>query len=127
MPKSTDNRPSEKDLLSKLLKYKRVIDAPNSVTYIPDFINALSHLLAVDATGTYNCVCKTPLYYPDLMDEYKKLFPKFNYDVINLAQLNMVRTNLVLSAEKLEKTGFLVRSIKDILPECVNQYVNAAK
>ncbi len=122
-----DNRPSSKDLLSKLITYKKVIDAPNSVTYIPDFIQALAHLLKIDATGTFNMVCKDPLYYPDLLAEYKKVIPSFEYEVIPVGSLKMARTNLVLSTAKLEATGFPVRSVKEIIPECVREYAKSGK
>lgn len=118
-----DNVPHPKNLLTKLIKYQKVIDAPNSVTYIPDYIKALRHLIKIDAKGIYNTVVKDPLIYPDLMKAYKKLRPDFAYSVIPLKKLKLTRTSLIMSTNKLEKTGFKVRSIKDIIKECVNQYV----
>lgn len=119
-----DNRPHSKNILTKLLNYKKVIDIPNSVTYIPDFINALKHLLRIEATGLYNVVNKGGLVYSALMDVYKQYDRDFQYEVINAAKLNLVRTNLILSTEKLEKTGFKVRGIKEVLEECVKGYLN---
>lgn len=118
-----DSQPHPKNLLTKLIKYQKIIDAPNSVTYIPDYIEALKHLIKIDARGIYNTVAKNPLLYPDLMKAYKKLRPDFKYTVIPLKKLKLTRTSLVMSTNKLEKTGFKVRLIKDIIKECVNQYV----
>ncbi len=118
-----DNRRHPKNLLAKLINYKKVIDIPNSVTYIPDFIKALKHLLKINATGIYNVVNKGVLRYPELMDVYKKYVPNFEYEKINFKKLNLVRTNLILSTKKLEKSGFKVRDIHAVLDECVRGYL----
>lgn len=118
-----DDRPHPKNILTKLIKYVRVIDLPNSVTYVPDFLKALRHLIKIDACGTFNVVNKYGLRYPDLMDVYKKYVPDFDYTVVDYRKLGLVRTNLVMSVKKLEKTGFAVRPIRDVLDECVKEYV----
>jgi len=114
-----------KNLLDKLIKYKKVIDVPNSVTYIPDFIKAASHLIAIDAKGVYNVVNKGGLRYPDLMRVYQKYVPAFKFRILPLKRLGLVRTNLLLSTGKLEKTGFKVRNINSILEECVKEYLKS--
>ena len=118
-----DNKPHPRNLLTKLIKYRKVINIPNSVTYLPDFIKALKHLIRINACGIYNVVNKGGLFYPDLMRIYKKYVPGFNYNVVSFQKLNLVRTNLILSTRKLEKSGFRVRPVKGILEECVREYV----
>ena len=117
-----DSRPSPKNLLNKLIKYKNIIDVPNSVTYIPDFLRALKHLIRIDAQGVYNIVNKSGLRYFELMDVYRRHVPGFNYNIITLKKLGLSRTNLILSTKKLEKTGFKVRDIHEVLEECVKKY-----
>ena len=112
-----------KNVLDKLIKYKKVIDVPNSVTYIPDFIRAIKHLLKIDARGVYNVVNKGGLRYPELMKVYQKYVPAFKFKVIALNKLGLVRTNLLLSARKLEESGFKVRGINSVLEECVKEYI----
>lgn len=118
-----DNRPHSRNILTKLINYKKVIELANSVTYIPDFIKALKHLLKIDAKGIYNVVNKGGLKYSELLSVYKKYVPNFEYKVINHRNLNLVRTNLILSTTKLEKTGFKVRPIKEVFEECVKEYL----
>ena len=118
-----DNRPHPRNLLTKLINYKKVIDLPNSVTYIPDFIHALKHLIKINAKGIFNVVNKSGLRYPELLDIYKKYVPDFEYEVVDYKKLNIVRTNLLLSTEKLENVGFNVRDIKEVLQECVENYL----
>jgi 3,5-epimerase/4-reductase len=117
-----DNRPSGKNILDKLLTYKKVIDIPNSVTYIPDFILALKHLIRVKATGIYNVVNKGGLRYPELMKAYQKRVPGYSFSILPMTSFTLKRTNLVLSTKKLEQSGFKVRRIQDVLDECVREY-----
>lgn len=118
-----DNKPHPKNILNKLIAYRKVIDIPNSVTYVPDFLKALQHLIKIDASGIYNVLNKYGLRYPDLMEAYKKYVPDFEYEVMDYRKLGLVRTNLVMSVKKLEKTGFTVRPIKEVLDECVREYI----
>lgn len=120
-----DDVPSPRNLLDKLIRYKKVIDAPNSVTYLPDFFKAMEHLIRIDARGIFNIVAKGPLYYPDLMALYKKYCPSFEYEIMPLKDLGLNRTNLVLSVAKLEKTGFKMRTIQEVLAECVKNYTRS--
>ncbi|MEW6101087.1 MAG: sugar nucleotide-binding protein [Candidatus Omnitrophota bacterium] len=118
-----DDRPHPRNILTKLINCKRVIHLPNSVTYIPDFIKAVSHLIKTDARGIFNVVNKGALRFPDLMEAYKKYAPEFEYEVIDFKKLNLERTNLILSTRKLENSGFKVRPIKEVLEECARNYV----
>jgi 3,5-epimerase/4-reductase len=118
-----DNRPHPRNLLTKLIGYKKIITIPNSVTYIPDFISAVRHLIKIDARGIYNVVNKGALRYPELLDVYRKYAPDFKYETVDFKKLNLVRTNLILSTKKLEDTGFKVRDIHKVLEECVQEYV----
>ena len=119
-----DNQSHPKNILDKLLNFEKITDIPNSVTYIPDFIKALKHLIKIEARGIYNVVNKGSLRYPELLDVYKKFVPNFNYRTIDYKDLNSIRTNLILSTEKLEKSGFEMRDIKEALEECVKEYTN---
>ena len=118
-----DDRPHPKNILTKLIKYKKVIDIPNSVTYVPDFVRALKHLIKIDAKGIYNTVNKGGLLYPYFLDLYKKYVPEFSYKTIEFKELKLVRSNLIMSTEKLEKSGFKVRKINEVLQECIENYL----
>lgn len=118
-----DNRPHQRNILTKLIQYRKIIDLPNSVTYLPDFLKALQHLIKIDARGIYNVVNKGALRYSQLLSVYKEFVPGFKYSLVDYKKLNLVRTNLILSVRKLEKTGFKMRNIKEALSECVQNYL----
>lgn len=120
-----DTKPHQKNILDKLIKCRKVIDIPNSVTYIPDFIKAVRHLIKIDARGIFNVVNEGGLRYPKLMDVYTRHVPGFTYETIDYRDLNIVRTNLILSTDKLKETGFKIRSIDSVLDECVKEYLKS--
>jgi 3,5-epimerase/4-reductase len=120
-----DNRKHPRNLLDKLVRYARVIDVPNSVTYIPDFLKAFKHLIRINAKGIYNVVSKTPLSYPDLLKAYQKCVANYHYEVIKLKDLKLTRTNVVLSTKKLEASGVKVRTAKEIVEECVRVWIKS--
>ena len=121
-----DDRPHPKNILSKLIQYKRVIDIPNSVTYVPDFIAALKHLLKSDARDLYNVVNKGTLRYPQLLKRYQKHVPEFQFETISYQSLKMNRTNLALSCRKLESSGFKMRPIKAVLEEAITGFLRGS-
>jgi 3,5-epimerase/4-reductase len=118
-----DDRPHPKNILNKLIKYGKVIDIPNSVTYVPDFARAMKHLIAKRARGIYNVVNKGGMRYPEFMEVYRKYRPDFSYEVIDHRKLGLVRTNLLMSTKKLEATGFKVRPIREVYDECIQNYL----
>lgn len=118
-----DVKPHPNNILTKLISFDKVIDVPNSVTYLPDFIEMLKHLISIDAKGVYNTVNKGALRYPELLIIYKKFNPDFDYETIDFDKLDITRTNLILSTEKLQATGFKVRDIHEVLEECVKKYL----
>ena len=114
-----------KNILDKLIKHGKVIDLANSVTYLPDAIQAIKHLIKIDARGVYNLVNKGGLRYSRLMQVYQKYVPAFKYSVVDPVKLGLIRTNLILSTRKLEKSGFKVRNINLVLDECVKEYLKS--
>jgi len=118
-----DNEPHPKNILTKLLSFEKIIDVPNSVTYVPDFIQMIKHLIDIDAQGIYNAVNKGALRYQELLDVYKKYQSEYDYKIMDYEKFGLVRTNLVMSVEKLEKTGFKVRDIHEVIEECIQKYL----
>jgi 3,5-epimerase/4-reductase len=109
--------PHPRNILTKLLTFDRVIDTPQSVTYLPDFFKAVRHLIDMGASGIYNVVNKGELRYPQLLDIYGA-----DYHWIPRNELGLVRTDLILSVGKLERTGFKMPYIHERLEDCVKEY-----
>ena len=119
--------PHPRNLLSKLLSYPTVIDIPNSASYVPDLLEMIKHLIKIDAEGVYNTVNYGGIRFREILEEYRKYNPQHSYAIVGMEELKIVRTNLILSTDKLEETGFEVRDIHDVIPECVQKYVDIVK
>ena len=118
-----DSMPHERNLLTKLIKFRKAIKEPNSVTHMPDFIRAFKHLLRIKARGVYNVVNSGALYYPGVLEIYKKYKPSYTYKALSFKELGITRTNLILSNKKLIKSGFKMPDINEVIEECVEKYV----
>lgn len=111
-----DNIPHPRNIITKLLTFSKVLDIPNSVTYIPDFIHILRSLIVTDRTGIFNTVNEGGLRYPDILDMFG-----VEYEKITMKDLPTPRTNLLMSVDKLKKL-IPVRNINGVLKDCVKSY-----
>lgn len=121
-----DTYPHPKNILNKLLSFRKIVDNPNSITYLPDFIEMLKHLIKIDARGIYNTVNRGTLKYSKLLDLYNSYSSScHHYEIVRSENLGKVRTNLILSTKKLEQTGFKIRNINEVLDECIKKYLQS--
>lgn len=105
-----DKEQGPRNLISKLLKYDQLIDVPNSVTVVDDFLKAAQALLERDASGIYNVVNPTPMTAKQVIDLYNEISSeKKDYSVISLDSLEenikAPRSNCCLDTSKLESLG----------------------
>ena len=107
MPFSPDTHP--KNLLTKIVQFSRVIDIQNSITYIPDFLESTSQLIAKHATGIfhmvnpgsvslYNVACR-------FADAEGRPRPERLTEAQALSMTKAARSNCVLSTQKLVDAG----------------------
>ena len=105
-----DSAPGPRNLISKLLQYDRLIDVPNSVTVVADFLRAARELMERNATGIYNVVNPGPITARQVMDIYNEIsMQKKAYSIVSLAELahtlTAPRSNCCLNTTKLHDFG----------------------
>jgi len=121
-----DDKPSPKNLITKLINYKKVINIPNSVTCIPDLIVITNKLIEKRHTGIYNVVNRGPITHKEILEMYRDIvdnnfiMPEF----ISLEELDTVakRSNCVLDTKKLENIGIKIRESRDAIADCMEKY-----
>src|SRR5207253_1453115 len=97
-----------RNLISKLKKYPKVLDEPNSLSSIPDFLEATKELIARRKTGIFNMV-NTGLISPyQIMQKYKEIVdPSHTFERLTLDHLKDVvkagRSNCLLTPARLEE------------------------
>lgn len=119
-----DRTPSARNLISKLVKYTKVLDADNSITYIPDFFVVLEGLINRRATGTYNVVNPGAISPYRIMEMYKEYVdPSHTFERITINDLSTVtkapRSNCILSSKKLADEGFTLLPVEIAVKEAL--------
>jgi dTDP-4-dehydrorhamnose reductase len=108
MPISSANHP--RNLLNKLISYNKIVEEPNSMTFLNDFVRAVDWAITNNKTGIYNVVSNMPLTHSVLLDEYKKYVPTHVYEKIDVNALNKLtaatRSNCILDNRKIVSAGF---------------------
>ncbi len=115
-----DGSLSERNLIMKLRKYRRVLTEPNSITYLPDFFGVLEQLVARRAKGIRNVVNEGAVSPFDIMTRYKELVdPGHTFVPLPLTQLGEVaaagRSNCILSTARLRAEGLQLPPVGESL------------
>lgn len=124
-----DIEPNPRNLIDKLVKYPQVIDNENSVTVIPDFLDAVKKLIDEKRIGIYHITNPGAIKPSEIMELYKEIVDsKHQFKVISDEDLykqklaTAKRSNCVLNADKLEKEGIKLKPIKERIVEVMKEY-----
>jgi len=126
MPVSAQYSP--RNFINKVAKYKQVIDIPNSMTFLDDFVRCVDWVIQNDKRGIWNVVNPEPLTAADVMREYQRYNPGHKFEVISEEQLDAMttakRSNCILDGTKLRQAGFEMTPSKKALQMCMMDYCN---
>jgi dTDP-4-dehydrorhamnose reductase len=123
-----DDVPSPKNLITKLTSYQKVISIANSVTCIPDLMQAASALIKKRRTGVYNVVNPGAITHKQILEMYKDIVdPEFIIpEIISADELNNItvagRSNCTLGTVKLENEGISMAPADYAVAECLKRY-----
>jgi 3,5-epimerase/4-reductase len=120
-----DGSLSKRNLLNKLASYERVLDEPNSFTYLPDLLSAAEELVRRRATGVFHIVNPGRRSPFEVMEQFRRIVaPRHVFARLATCDLPLVasagRSNCVLSTAKLERLGIRMRDVGDALDLAVN-------
>lgn len=124
-----DKEPGVRNLLSKLLKYNNIINLPNSLTVVDDYLAVLKGLIEQKQTGIFNCVNQGTLTHEELLSMYEEISgQKLNKTYVNdLDNVAAPRSNCILSTDKLLKLGLALPPVKVSARKQVEAYVQNEK
>lgn len=122
-----DGIPSPRNLITKIVSYRRVVSVQNSVSILDDFVAAARRLIETKKTGIYNVTNPGAITNPEILEMYRELVdPAFTYEVMPLVELTrgtrVRRSNCVLSTTKLEADGVRLPSIKEAVRNALKSY-----
>jgi dTDP-4-dehydrorhamnose reductase len=125
MPLSSSK--STRNLISKLINYKQIVETENSITWIDDLVLAIDHSIKNKLTGIYNIASEIPVRHSQIMEEYCKYFPDHRYELISPKELEKLvaatRSNCILDVNKAKKAGFRLTDSKIVIEQCIKGYV----
>ena len=116
MPISDDLH--ERSFITKITKYKKVINIPNSMTVLHDLLPIAIKMSLKKFTGNYNFINPGVISHNEILDLYKKYVdPTFTYQNFTVEEQNQIlharRSNNELDATKLLKEFPEVPPIKE--------------
>ncbi|MCH7568279.1 MAG: sugar nucleotide-binding protein [Nanoarchaeota archaeon] len=126
-----DDEPNQRNLITKLLGYKKVLVMPNSITYVQDLLQISKKLMHGGHKGIFNVVNKGAITHDEILKKYQEFSGKdLNFETISSDELDKMtkakRSNCVLSTRKLE--SFMdIPSSEDAVERCLKEYVKNEK
>lgn len=124
-----DDKPSARNLITKLAAYKQVIDVENSVTIVSDLVDVVRGLLQRRAEGIFHVTNSGSMHHTELLALYRKIVdPTHTYELIQEDRLVgrglavKPRSNCLLSSTRLDEIGLTMRPIKAALEETLTRY-----
>ncbi len=111
--------PNSRNLIDKIVSYKKVISIPNSVTLIEDLWPALEHIIKIRPIGIINLTNEGWIEHRQILEAYKKVInSEHDYEPITQDYLERnitraKRSNCVLSVEKAKSLGVNMPKLTD--------------
>jgi dTDP-4-dehydrorhamnose reductase len=112
-------------LIGKLAKYDRILDAPNSITYIPDLMRAARRLIEKRRTGVFHIVNPGAISPFQIMQRYaERVDSDRHFSRLSAAELDDItlarRSNCLLSTGKLKRHGIKLRPIDEAIDQALS-------
>lgn len=122
-----DGTHEARNLITKVSKYTKVLDAENSITYVPHMLKAAVKLIEMRETGTFNVVNPGTMSPYRLMTMYKEMVdPDHTFERLTPEQMGTVakagRSNCVISIKKLESRGITMPPVEQAVREALAEF-----
>lgn len=124
-----DIEPDPGNLIDKLASYKQIIDVENSVTIIPDLIDACHQLIMKRGTGIFHGTNPGIMRHRDVIDLYREYVDPNHAcewiredDLVSKGLATKKRSNNILQSERLRELGIEMRPIDVALRDTMMKY-----
>ncbi len=127
-----DGTSEPRNLITKIMNYSRLLTSSNSLTCVPDFLQAADALITRGATGVYNIVNEGTISPFAIMERYKAIVdPSHSFAALDEAHIGEVtkagRSNCVLSTAKIRGEGLGLRPVEEAVDDCLKALAEAKK
>ena len=126
--------PSDKNLISKLARYPKIIDVENSVTVVDDMVDVFYKLMEKKAPGFFHVTNPGILKFRELIALYEELVDPDhtnewinNEDLVKQGLAKKGRSNNFLHSERLAEFGIEMREVHEAMRDTMEKYAKAKK
>jgi len=121
------NLNESKNLITKLVKYKKILSIPNSVTILDDIFPIIYDMCKKNMTGTYNLTNPGLITHNEILEMYKDIVdPNLKWENYTEEEQNKFleakRCNNYLSTNKIEDLYPNLKNIKISIKNILYQY-----
>jgi dTDP-4-dehydrorhamnose reductase len=127
-----DDRPIRANLVDKLASFPKVIDVINSITVVPDMINAFRQLLEKKGSGVFHVTNPGAIRHREIMTLYEELVDPSHTnewiaeeDLLKQGLVKRTRSNNILSSQNLEKLGIHMPEVHEAVRAALQSYAKA--
>lgn len=122
-----DSVPGERNFITKILKYPKVISTENSISVLDDFLMAGKALMDRKETGIFNMTNPGTINHQEILEIYKEeVDSNLHYEIFSVEEMEKItkakRSNCGLSSKKLENLGIKMRPVKDAIRDALKKY-----
>jgi 3,5-epimerase/4-reductase len=119
-----DDSVSDRNLIMKLRRYRRVLTAPNSLTCLPDFLRAAQRLIEKRAIGIFNVVNPGLISPFEVMKLYQAVVdPGHTFEPLEADRMGEVtraeRSNCALDTARLENEGIFLPLVHNAVDDAL--------
>lgn len=129
-----DSVPGDRNLITKLSRYREVVDVENSVTVVDDLLDVCRELVARRAEGIFHATNPGTMRHRALLELYREhVDPSHETTFISEADLvarglaTKARSNCVLASDRLAALGITMRPIDVALRQTMIAYGEAVR
>jgi dTDP-4-dehydrorhamnose reductase len=125
-----NNEDSDRNYLSKLMRYHKLINFENSISHKEEFVNACLQTYYKNVSyGIYNVVNNGTVHTSDVTDLISKYIPEYNKfkffesdEEFYKTAAKTPRSNCVLDNTKLTYSGIKMRNVNEALEDCLKNW-----
>jgi len=129
-----DDRPCPANLIDKITSFPKVVDVENSVTIIPDLLDACRQLIYKQGEGIFHCVNPGFIRHKEIIALYQELVdPQHTNEWITEEELVdqglavKKRSNNHMRSTRLQELGIEMRDIHEAIRDTMVKYANALR
>ena len=126
------DRHEPRNFITKITKYAKVVDVPNSMTVLPDLLPHALDLMENNVTGTVNFTNPGTISHNEILDMYTEIVDVgFRYENFSIPEQNAIlaseRSNNYLDTTLLEALCENVKPIKQAVRECLERFAKKTR